>query len=215
VKEKIPFFVITAAMCIGTFVVEKLQGYLAAGERVPLGARTGNALISYCRYLGKMFWPADLAVFYPHPGYWPLGRVLLAGGLLLGISALFWVQRRRYPFLLVGWFWYCGTLVPMSQIIQTGIHAMADRNTYLPSLGVLIFTVWGACELTRHWRYQVLAGSVAGGAAIVLCVPLTRQQIGYWRESETLFRHALAVTENNALAFNNLGAALGKKGQTD
>ena len=158
----------SALASVVTFVVQKRGGALAAGESLPLGARLGNALISYCRYLGKMFWPTDLAVFYPHPGHWPLGKVLLAGGLILGISVLVWMQRRRYPYLLVGWLWYCGTLVPMSQVIQTGGHAMADRWTYLPSLGVLILAVWGACELTRRWRYQVLALSVAGGAAIVL-----------------------------------------------
>ena len=215
VREKLPFFVLAAVMSVVTFVVQKHGGALAAGESLPLGARVGNALISYCRYLGKMFWPTDLAVFYPHPGHWPLGKVLLAGGLILGISVLVWMQRRRYPYLLMGWLWYCGTLVPVSQVIQTGGHAMADRWTYLPSLGVLILAVWGACELTRGWRYQVLALSVAGGAAIVLCLALTRQQIGYWKDSETLLRHALEVTENNGLAHRNLGVALYKKGQID
>ena len=150
-------------MSVVTFVVQKRGGALAVGESLPLSARLGNALISYCRYLGKMFWPTELAVFYPHPGQWPVGKVVLAGGLMLGISVLVWVQRRRYPFLLMGWLWYCGTLVPMSQVIQTGSHAMADRWTYIPSLGVLILAIWGACELTRRWRYQVLALSVAGG----------------------------------------------------
>ena len=111
---------------------------MTAAESLPLGARVGNALISYGRYLGKLFWPADLAVFYPHPGHWPLGKVLLAGGLILGISVLVWVQRRRYPYLLMGWLWYCGTLVPVIRLVQTGGQAMADRYTYLPSLGVLI-----------------------------------------------------------------------------
>jgi tetratricopeptide (TPR) repeat protein len=105
--------------------------------------------------------------------------------------------------------------VPVSQVIQTGAHAMADRATYLPSLGVLILVVWGGCDLTRGWRYQALACSVAGGAAILLCLPLTRQQIGYWKDGETLFRHALAVTENNAVAHDALGVALDNKGQID
>ncbi len=108
-----------------------------------------------------------------------------------------------------------GTLVPVIGLVQVGAQAMADRYTYLPSLGVLILAVWGVYELTRGWRYQVIALSVAGGAAIVLCLALTRQQLGYWKDSETLFRHALEVTENNYLAHNNLGAALGKKGQID
>ena len=212
-REKIPFFVLAALMSVVTFVVQKREGALAAGESLPLGARVGNALISYGRYLGKLFWPTDLAVLYPHPGQWPLGKVVLAGGLILGISVLVWVQRRRHPYLLVGWLWFVGMLVPVIGVVQTGDQAMADRWTYLPSLGVLILAIWGACELTRRWRYQVLALSVAGGAAIVLCLALTRQQIGYWKDSEALFRHALEVTENNDLAHNGLGVALDKKGQ--
>ena len=184
-------------------------------QNFPLGARSGNALISYCRYLGKLFWPTDLAVFYPHPGHWSMEQVLLAGGLLLGISVLLIVKRRRYPFLLMGWLWYCGTLVPVIRLVQTGEQAMADRYTYIPSLGALILAVWGASELTRRWRYHVIALSVAGAAAIVLCMALTRQQLGHWKDSEALFRHALAVTENNYIAHNNLGNVLDEKGQID
>ena len=213
--EKLPFFVLAALASVVTFVVQQRGGSLAAAESLPLGARVGNALISYCRYLGKLFWPTDLAVFYPHPGQWPLGKVLLAGGLVLGLSVLVWVQRRRYPYLLVGWLWFVGMLVPVIGLVQTGGQAMADRHTYLPSLGMLILAVWGAYELTRRWRYQVMALSVAGGAAIVLCLALTRQQIGYWQDSETLFQHALEVTENNHLAHYNLGVALDRKGQVD
>jgi protein O-mannosyl-transferase len=213
--EKVPFFVLTALSSVVTFVVQMRTGALAHAENVSLGARIGNALISYARYLGKMFWPRDLAGLYPHPGYWPLGKVLLAAGLLLGLSVLVWVGRRRHPYLLMGWPWYCGTLVPVSQVVQTGFHAMADRYTYIPSLGVLVLTVWGAHELTQGWRYRVLALSVAGGAALALCLALTRQQIGYFRESETLWRHTLEVTENNAPAHFGLGVTLYQKDQTD
>jgi tetratricopeptide (TPR) repeat protein len=213
--EKLPFFALSAVASVVTFVVQQRGGSLAAGEHLPLGARNGNALISYCRHLGKLFWPTELAVFYPHPGPWPLGKVLLAGGWLLVISGLVWVSRRRAPYLLVGWLWFVGMLVPMIGLVQTGGQAMADRHTYLPSLGLLILTIWGAGELTRRWRHQARALSVAGGAAIVLCLGLTRQQIGYWRDSEALFRQALAVTENNDVARNGLGIALGKKGQLD
>jgi tetratricopeptide (TPR) repeat protein len=215
VREKIPFFVLAALASVVTLVVTQRGGILVTAETLPLGARVGNALISYCRYLEKLFWPADLAVFYPHPGYWPLGKVLLAGGLLLGISVLVWVGRRRYPYLLVGWLWYCGTLVPVSQMVQAADMAMADRWTYLPSLGALVLVLWGVCELTRGWRHQVLALSVAGSAVVVVCLALTRQQIGYWKDSETLFRHALKVTEHNWFIHNHLGGAFYKKGQVD
>ena len=213
--EKLPFFFLAAAASVVTFAVQQRGGAVMAAEGLPLGARCVNALMSYGRYLGKLFWPTDLAVFYPRPGQWPLGRVQLAGGLILGISVLVWVRRRRQPYLLMGWLWFLGTLVPVIGLVQVGSQAMADRYTYLPSLGVLILIVWGAYELTRSWRYQVPASAVAGGGALVLCVALTWQQIGYWKDGETLFRHALAVTENNPVAHNNLGYALCEKGQIE
>jgi Tfp pilus assembly protein PilF len=215
VREKLPFFALAALTSIVTFAVQKGGGALAAGENLPLGARSGNALISYCRYLEKMFWPTDLAVFYPHPGVWPLTTVLLAGVSILGISLLLLLQRRRYPFLLIGWLWFFGMLVPVIGLVQMGEQALGDRYTYLPSLGVLILAVWGAYELTRRWRYHGVVLSVAGSVAIVLCIALTRQQLRHWRDSEALFRHALEVTENNYLAHFNLGMALDEKGQID
>jgi tetratricopeptide (TPR) repeat protein len=215
VREKIPFFVLAALMSVVTFVVQQRGGSLAMGESLSLGGRSGNALISYCRHLGKLFWPTDMAVYYPHPGHWPMGKLVLAGGLVLGASVVVWVQRRRYPYLLVGWLWFVGMLVPVIGLVQTGGQAMADRHTYLPSLGLLLLAIWGANELTRRWRYQVLACSVAGGAVTILCLALTRQQIGYWKDSEVLFRHAVEVTKDNYVAHNMLGYELGKKGQSD
>jgi Flp pilus assembly protein TadD len=215
VLEKLPFFALAAAASIVTFVVQKRGGSVTTVEYLPLGARVGNALISYCRYLGKMFWPTNLAVFYPHPGYWPLEQVLLAGGCLCGISVLLFMKRGRYPFLLMGWLWFVGTLVPVIQLVQSGKQAMADRFTYVPLLGVLILSIWGAYELTRRWRHHVIALSVASSAVIILCLALTRQQLGYWQNTETLFRHALEVTENNNIARFNLGVAFLNKGQTD
>jgi Flp pilus assembly protein TadD len=213
VVEKIPFFALAAAASVVTFVVQKQGGAVVAIENLPLGARTGNALVSYCRYLWKTFWPTDLAVFYPHPGYWPLEKVLLAGVLLAGISALVFMQRRRQPFMLMGWLWFVGTLVPVIQLVQAGQQAMADRFTYVPSAGLLILTIWGAHELVRGWRPHAMVLSLAGAAAVVLCIVLTREQLGYWQNNETLFRHALDVTQNNYVAHNGLGVALAKKGQ--
>jgi protein O-mannosyl-transferase len=215
VIEKIPFFALTVAASIATFVVQKQGGATMTAEQFPLGARVGNAVISYCRYLGKTFWPTDMAIFYPHPGYWPLEKVLLAGVFLGGISVLLFMGRRRYPFLLMGWLWFIGTLVPVIGLAQVGEQAMADRYTYIPSIGLWILTIWGGYELIRRWRYHVIALVMAGSAAIILCLVVTRLQLGYWKDSETLFRHALAVTESNGLAHNNLGIVLLSKGQTD
>jgi tetratricopeptide (TPR) repeat protein len=213
--EKFPFFVLAALGSIATFLVQQGAGAMKGAQSLPLGMRIANALISYDRYLGKLFWPTDLAIYYPHPGHWPLATVVLAGGLIVGLSGLAWVQRRRHPYLLVGWLLFLGTLVPVIGLVQVGEQAMADRYTYLPSLGMLVLAVWGAYELTRPRPYQVLALSVAGGAASVLCLSLTRQQLGYWQDSESLFRHALQVTEDNQIAHKVLGAALDAKGRTD
>ncbi len=212
--EKIPFFILALGASAVTFVVQKQGGAVKTVEYLPLGARIGNALISYCRYLGKTIWPTDLAVFYPHPGYWPAGEVLLAGVSLCGISVILFVKRRHHPYMLMGWLWFVGTLVPVIQLVQSGGQAMADRFTYVPSLGVLIMAIWGASELTRNRLYPRIALSVAGSAAIILCLALTRQQLGYWKDSETLFRHTIAVTKNNYMAHKTLGDALDKKGQT-
>jgi protein O-mannosyl-transferase len=215
VREKLPFFALAALASIMTFVVQQHGGAMKGAEKLPLDVRGGNALISYARYLGKLFWPSDLAVFYPHPGHWALLKVLLAGGLMLGVSVLLWMQRRRHPWLLIGWLWFVGTLIPVIGLVQVGKQAMADRYTYLPSLGVLVLVVWGACNLTRRWRYQALAFSVAACTAIVCCLALTRQQLEIWKDGEVLFRHALRATGSNYVAHKFLGDALDKKGQID
>ena len=213
--EKLPFFVLSGVSCFLTYLTDTGRPKAAGAEESPALLRLENALMACTRYLGKTFWPAKLAVPYVNPGHWSWlevgGSVLVVVGMCL---AVFWLGR-RWPYLLVGWCWFLGTLIPVIGLTQGWGAFMADRFTYVPSIGVLILTVWGACELTRRWRYQAMALSVAGGAAIVLCLVLTRHQLGYWKDSETLFRHALEVTENNDVAHNNLGVALDKKGQTD
>ena len=213
--EKIPFFVLALLASVLTYVAQQRGGSLTPVESLPLGGRIENALISYCRHLGMLFWPTDLAVFYPLPGQWPLWQALLAGGLILSFSVLAWIRRSRYPYLLIGWLWFIGMLVPVIGLVQTGSQALADRHTYLPSFGVLLLAVWSVYELLRGWRYRVPALSVAGGAAIILSLGLTRQQLALWKGSETLFRHALEVTQNNFIAHNCLGVALLNKGQID
>jgi Flp pilus assembly protein TadD len=122
--------------------------------------------------------------------------------------------RRRYPFLLVGWLWFVGTLVPVIGLVQVGKQAIADRYAYIPSLGLLILVIWGAHELTRRWRFPKFALVASGAALIFLCLVLTRQQLGYWKNSETLFRHTLAVTKDNFFIDYNLGVILYNQGQT-
>jgi protein O-mannosyl-transferase len=212
--EKISFFTLAAAMCVVTYLVQRQTGMMDSLETVSLGTRAGNALISYCRYLGKLFWPTNLAVFYPYPEHhWLIATVLMAALAMAGISAFVFFQRIRHPYLLTGWLWYCGTLVPVIGLVQVGGQAMADRYTYIPSLGIFILVAWGAYELANRWKYHAMALGVGGCMAIILCAGLTWRQLGYWQNNETLYRHALAISDNNYLAHHNLGIALFKEGQ--
>jgi tetratricopeptide (TPR) repeat protein len=206
VREKIPFFILSFASCVTTFIVQKQEGAMATVGQLTLLTRCDNVLISYCRYLSKLFWPVDLAFFYPMHRYGPPVCVL-AVVTLAGLSGLIWFQRRRWPYLLTGWLWFLGTLVPVIGLIQVGGQSIADRYTYIPSVGILILVSWGVYALTKSWRHQILALSLAGSATVFFCCVTTRTQIGYWKDSEALARHALAVTSDNFVAHNSLAWA--------
>lgn len=211
--EKVPFFLLAAVSSVVTFEVQR------SGEAVvnslPLIARVENAVVSYGRYLGHLFWPADLAVYYPHPKSWPLTIILACAVALAVVSFLAVSWSRRLPYLFLGWFWYLGALVPVIGLVQVGTQSMADRYTYLPMIGILWMMVWGVHELAGRTRRFEIALSAAGAAAMLACAALTLRQIGCWRNSETLFRHALAVTSENSVALDNLGRALGENGRLD
>ena len=212
VVEKAPFFLLSAIVSVVTYVVQKNGGMLKELARVsvPLSgaARLENALVAYGRYLGKLIWPVDLCAFYPHPGHWPAEQVVLAGLLLLGISAFVWVVRRRWPYGLMGWLWFLGTLIPVIGLVQAGSQSMADRYSYIPSIGILMVLVWGVHQMTRGWHHQGIILSMAGGALVLACIILTRHQIGYWKDDVSVWRRAVAVTGNNYDAHNRLGRAL-------
>jgi tetratricopeptide (TPR) repeat protein len=213
--EKVPFLAAAFVSGMITIYARGGTGALGAATTFPLARRVQNALFSYLGYLKQTLWPTDLAVFYPYPetvSVWRAAGVGLVGLLLSAL--LLWAPRKR-PYLAAGWLWYVVTLLPVIGLIQIANFSRADRFTYVPLIGVFLALSWGAYELTRRWRHQVLGLSVAGGAAIVLCLALTRQQLGHWQDSEALFRHALDVTKNNYHAHNNLGDALLKKGQID
>jgi len=174
-----------------------------------------NAIVSYASYLGKTFWPVDLAVFYPLEYSFPIWQVLGAAALLLLITVAVICLVKRAPFLAVGWFWYLGTLFPVIGLLQAGDQAMADRYTYLPSIGIGIMLAWGIVYLLpqENIRKKVLF-PVAGIILSVLTV-LTWQQCGYWKNGISLFKHALQATKNNYLAHTGLGFALSMVGKTD
>ncbi|HEY3861405.1 MAG TPA: tetratricopeptide repeat protein [Verrucomicrobiae bacterium] len=210
--EKIPFLLLAIASSVVTFVAQRQGGAVSTLTGVPLAARIENAFVSCARYLSKMFWPSRLSPLYPHPGYWPWWEV--AGSVLLLAAITVWVVRRasRQPYLAVGWFWFLVMLAPVIGLVQVGIQSMADRYSYTASIGVLIALVWGANEWITSQRWILWVAAIA---AVGACLALTPRQVAYWRTSETLFEHAAAVTDNNYLAYNNLGFDLSNRGETE
>jgi tetratricopeptide (TPR) repeat protein len=215
IREKIPFFLLSAISCVVTFLVQSKGGAVQSLDRFTTGERIANAFVSYPRYLGKIFWPADLAVLYPHPGHWPAAQIALAVVLVVSLCVgAFWLGR-RWPFVATGWFWFFGMLIPTIGLIQVGDQAMADRYTYLPAIGGFILLTWGAGEALMRYRCSKIAIAVAAGVVVAACAVGTRVQLSHWRDSESLFRHALAVTQKNFLAHNNLGNALLERHEVD
>jgi tetratricopeptide (TPR) repeat protein len=213
VIEKLPFFLAAAAVSGVTFVVQKQGGAVASGW--PFSERVANAAVSYCRYLGKLFWPADLDAFYPRVDHWPIAVVVAAGLLLMAISVAVIALRRGHPYAATGWLWFLGTLVPVIGVVQVGGQSMADRYSYVPSIGIFLVLVWGAHKLTCGWRYQGVGAGALAGAAALLCMGLTRAQIGYWKDDESLCRHVILVTKDNYNAHYGLGSALDRQGHVD
>src|SRR5581483_3172219 len=211
--EKVPFFL--AAVSVAVLAVLTQNAARAVSEGVPLGARAGNALVSCCRYPGKLFYPAHLACFYPHPGYWPASAVVLSGIVLAAVLVMAVANRREHPWLLTGWLWFLLTLAPAAGWVQVGEQSMADRFTYIPSLGLIWILVWGVRQVSLRWHCPKPALAVAAVAAIAACAVCTRRQIGCWKDSETLFQHALAVTADNHVARFCLGVAYDEQGRPD
>jgi len=209
--EKIPFLALALASSIVTFLVQRSGG--AVSTSLTVGQRLANALVSYVRYIGKALWPAKLSVLYPHPGDWPVWEVAGAAVLLVGIFALVMWQARKRPYLLAGWLWFVGMLVPVIGLVQVGIQSMADRYTYVALVGLSIALVWGAWDLSARLQCRPAILAAASGIGLAICALLTVRQVGFWRDSEALFGHAVKVTEKNYLAYNNLGYYLSNKGR--
>jgi Flp pilus assembly protein TadD len=206
--EKAPLMALSA---IASAITLHVQG---AGEcvveliKLPLQVRLSNAVVAYVEYIRKMIWPVDLAVFYPHTGMPSLWEAVGAMGVLAVISMIVARYGRRYPFLPVGWCWYLGTLVPVIGIVQVGSQALADRYTYIPLVGLFIMISWGLKAVVEKVpKTRILLCASVLGAVAILTV-LTAKQVGVWRDSFSLFSHALEVTKDNKTARNNLGVAL-------
>lgn len=214
IVEKIPLIALSAGSSIVTFLAQR--GAIGWTEQLPVSARISNAIVTYVVYIRQMLWPAKLAVFYPHPeNRLPTWEISLALVVLVGITVAAFVLRKKAPYLITGWLWYLGMLVPVIGLVQVGWQGHADRYTYLPQVGLYIAVTWAVADLTLSWRFQRIA---LGAAAALLVGVLSWRawlQTSYWRDSETLFTHALAVTSNNDVALNNLGIIFLDKGQLD
>jgi Tfp pilus assembly protein PilF len=216
VWEKWPLFLISAGSSIVTFLVQQRGLAVQPLELIPMGSRLANAVVSYASYIWKMVWPARLSVYYPHPldslTKW---QILGAALLLVSISAVVLREIKRRPYLIVGWLWFLGTLVPVIGIVQVGGQAMADRYTYVPMIGLFIALTWGASDIVTVWPKTRSFLGVAVAVIISILAVRTSFQVRHWKNTTSLFGHALQVTIGNQLAHNQLGLALLKDGNTD
>jgi tetratricopeptide (TPR) repeat protein len=212
-KEKIPFFIITILFCFVTFYAQQLV--VKPMELYPLSGRIANALISYVSYIGKMLWPVKLSIFYPYVGIALLSWQAVSAMLVLLVTTYLTIRgARRFPYLIVGWLWYSGTLIPVIGLVQVGLQSMADRYTYVSLIGVFIMIAWGVPEVLNRWRYRRFAIATAAVGILLACMIMTYVQIGFWRNNIILYEHAIKVTSENAWAQNNLGYALSLQGKT-
>jgi tetratricopeptide (TPR) repeat protein len=224
ILEKIPFFALALSAGLLAILAQAKGDTLASMDVVPLAMRLSNAAVAIVLYLWQTVWPIKLAVYYPFqpvPATATIGAVLLIAALtVLAVSS-----SRRHPYIPVGWFWYVGTLLPVSGIIQVGSHAMADRYTYIPLIGIFIVAAWGVQEMLSRigithfpssakqgWERRRVIFAFVGGILMLVLMTVTVFQLQFWRDSESLFRRALAVTGSNDVAEDNLGLALAKRG---
>jgi protein O-mannosyl-transferase len=208
IAEKIPLLALSGASAWMTMKAQTTAMHL----EFPLSVRLGNAVLSYAKYVGKVIWPADLAPLYPHPGLSvSASQAVVAALALAAITALVVFSRRRY--MLVGWLWFLGVMVPMIGLVQVGVQAMADR--YIPAIGLFIMVCWGAAELCEKWHVNRVAMGVIGGAALIALTVTSYQYLGYWKDNLALWAHTLQVTRNNFIAEDSVAEVLIRQGRID
>lgn len=214
ILEKLPLLALSAGACVVTFVVQKRA--VGAIPPLPLSWRVENAVVSYLIYVWQTFWPTHLAAFYPHPNdTLALWEVILATGLLVAITVTAIVFRSKRPYLFMGWLWYLLMLVPVIGLIQVGEQGHADRYTYLPHVGLFLLMVWGVADVIQSYRSMWRVAAVIASVVIVALAATAYIQTSYWRNSEALWTHALAVTSDNDFAHNNLGYLCIDSGELD
>ena len=206
VFEKLPFFALTAADCLITYLVQNHGNAVLPMTALPFSYRLANALWSYLRYVSSTFYPSGLAIIYPYKAHLPVALVGSSIVLLVVWSVLFLCWRKKFPWLLTGWFWFLGTLIPAIGLVQVGAQSMADRYMYIPSIGLFILIIWSANDLIHFHPSSRKFVLFIGTVALAACVAATSLQISYWRNTITLFAHAIEVTGDNPVAYCCLGA---------
>ncbi len=214
ILEKLPFFALSFADCYVTYLLDNPGGAVMSASTLPFSYRFANALWSYLRYVSSTLCPTGLCIIYPYKAYLPVGLVTVSILLLVIWSGLFLFWRKKFPYLLVGWFWFLGTLVPVIGLIQVGAQAMADRYMYIPSIGLFIIIVWGVKDLIRFHPATRNYCFATGAAALTMCLVTTSWQIKYWHDTASLFVHAIRVTGDNTVAYFTLGATYEQAGDT-
>jgi Flp pilus assembly protein TadD len=215
VLEKVPLFALSAVSSLLTFIAQQQGGAVKSLELFSFGNRIGNAVVSYVSYIGKMIWPQHLALLYPHPGTFSIWQVTGASLLLVCVSIGAIRSAHRHPYLMTGWLWYLGTLVPVIGLVQIGMQAMADRYTYVPLIGLFIMIAWGVPNILVRLRYRRIVFAILAGLLLLTLVAITMLQIRHWHSSVTLFRHSLRVTVDNYIIHHNLGNALAVQGKNE
>jgi protein O-mannosyl-transferase len=211
VWEKVPWFALSAASAVITMRAEAN----ATQAKLPLWIHLANAAISYVQYLEKAFWPVNLAVVYPHPGFAvSIPAAVLSAVAILVLTILAVIFRARRPFF-VGWFWFLGTLVPMIGLVQISVHAMADRYAYLPLLGIFVIVSWGAADLAERWHVPISVTAVATVAVLLTLGIALHRQVSFWSDNVALWSHTLAITTENYTAEDNLATALIAQGRIE
>jgi Tfp pilus assembly protein PilF len=209
ITEKLPFFFLSILLSVITFIVQQKGGAVFEGDIVPFNVRLANAIFSYFVYIEKMFWPVRLAVLYPYSfNGISFVKVLLSATILVLITVLALYNYRRRKYLIVGWLWYLGTLVPVIGIIQVGVQAFADRYTYVPLTGLFIIFVFASADLLKNVPFKKYILAISATIILLACTISTTVQLIYWKDSVLLFERALSVTENNVHILNNYGNAL-------
>jgi tetratricopeptide (TPR) repeat protein len=213
IREKVPLFALIVASSVLTYMAQQQGGAVKTLTRFSTSVRLMNVLAAYQTYVTKMLWPTNLAVYYPFEISRPAVQLVAAAFLLLSISVLALYTARRQRYLLVGWLWYLGMLVPVIGLVQVGEQSLADRYTYLPLIGLFIMISWGVAELMSARPQKRLLTALAAGVIVTTLAVLTWRQVQLWPDNETLYRHTLAVTSNNYVIQTNLGYALSKLGR--